>query len=70
MASVSATVTSQTQHSWNFNLKTKRPDPAGYSDIDKHEPKYVPLNLQTFIDFYGFLLGIRLYNDFTLLRQP
>ena len=40
------------------------------ADIDKQEFNLVPLDLQTFIDFYVFLLGIRFYTDFTLLRQP
>ena len=39
------------------------------SDIDKQESKRVPLDLQTFIDFYGFLLGIRFCTDFTRLCQ-
>jgi hypothetical protein len=43
---------------------------ADASDIDKQESKLVPLDLQTFIDFIVFLLGIRLCTDFTLLRQP
>ena len=43
---------------------------AKWADIDKQESKLVPLDLQTFIDFIVFLLGIRLCTDFTLLRQP
>ena len=43
---------------------------AGGADIDKQEFNLVPLDLKTFIDFYVFLLGIRLFTDFTLLHQP
>ena len=53
--------------SWGFRLNARS---GPRSDIDKQEFNLVPLDLKTFIDFYVFLLGIRLFTDFTLLRQP